>query len=106
MYTDAGTVLISTAPAVLNEMVGLCHEAGAICEAYKANLKIVASVCVSRDPNRKFQILTPCGVCQERLMYWGDQIEVAVPKQEDSTLWESRKLSEVQPYYWQRPFLK
>jgi hypothetical protein len=42
----AGQILISTASEVLNASVGLCHEAGAICEAYKLSKKITASVYV------------------------------------------------------------
>jgi cytidine deaminase len=106
MYAHDGAILISTSPDVPNESVSLCHETGAICEAYKLGLQITASVCVSRDERGQFHILTPCGVCQERLMTWGDEVEVAVPKDSDSTIWEMRRLSEVQPFYWKRPFLK
>lgn len=49
VYLEDGQILISTAPAVDNDSVSLCHETGAICEAYKLNKKITASVCVSRD---------------------------------------------------------
>jgi len=106
MYTRDGTVLISTSPDVPNESVSLCHETGAICEAYKLGAQITASVCVSRDEEGQFHILTPCGVCQERLMTWGNEVEVAIPKDSDSTAWEVRRLFEVQPFYWKRPFLK
>ena len=106
MYTADGDILISTAPEAVNASVELCHEVGAICEAYKLSKKITASTCVSRDDKGLFHILTPCGVCQERLMVWGDNVEVAVPKDEDSTQWQSKKLKEVQPFYWRKPFLK
>ena len=106
MYTEDGIVLISTAPSAVNPSVELCHETGAICEAHKTSKRITASVCVSRDPDGLFQILTPCGVCQERLMIWGGEVEAAVPQDEDSTKWHARKLSEIQPYYWRKPFMK
>jgi cytidine deaminase len=106
MYTEDGEVLISTAPDVVNASVELCHEVGAICEAYKLSKKITASVCVSRDDKGLFQILTPCGVCQERLMVYGDEVEVAVPAENDSTEWQVKILKEVQPYYWRKPFMK
>ncbi len=106
MYTEDGQILLSTAPESVNASVELCHETGAICEAHKLNKKITATVCVSRDENKKFHILTPCGVCQERLLFWGDQIQAAVPDDNDSSLWQSKTLKEIQPYYWRKPFLK
>jgi cytidine deaminase len=106
MYTEDGEILISTAPDAVNASVELCHETGAICEAFKLSKKITASVCVSRDDKGLFQILTPCGVCQERLMVYGDEVEVAVPNGNDSTDWQIKKLKEVQPYYWRKPFMK
>ena len=106
MYTEDGTLLVSTAPGVVSSSVELCHEVGAICEAYKLDKKVTATVCISRDDKGMFHILTPCGVCQERLMYWGDEIEAAVPQSLDSTKWEVRKLKELQPYYWRKPFME
>lgn len=105
MYTDGGQVLISTSPETMNDSVSVCHEMGAICEAYKLNQKVTASVCVARDEAGHFHILTPCGVCQERLFIWGNKVEVAVPLDGDSTKWQMKLLSDVQPYYWKKPFL-
>ena len=106
MYSEDGQIFISTAPDGINESASLCHETGAICDAYKENKRITASVCISRDDEGIVHILTPCGVCQERLMFWGDTVEVAVPKGNDSTMWETKTLAEVQPYYWYKPFQK
>ncbi len=105
MYLEDGQILVSTSPIVENESVALCHETGAICEAYKLNKKVTASVCVSRD-EKGFHILTPCGVCQERLWSWGGDVDCAIPKRHDSTQWQSIKLSELSPHYWRRPFMK
>jgi cytidine deaminase len=101
MYTDDGDIL--TGVFFEPEWGGgaLCAETGAICEAEKLNKRVTASVCVSRlsgtDP---IVILTPCGICQERLFHWGSTVEVAVPAPADPTRWMARTLSEVQPYYW------
>ena len=105
MYLDDGTTLISSSPDTVNLSVELCHEVGAICEAFKFGKKIVATVCVSRDPSGVFHILTPCGVCQERLLVFGDEVEAAVPVDGDSSKWQSKTLKEIQPYYWRKPFL-
>ncbi|MBP9708243.1 MAG: hypothetical protein KBD78_11410 [Oligoflexales bacterium] len=39
VYLEDGQILVSTAPLVKNESVSLCHETGAICEAYKLDKK-------------------------------------------------------------------
>lgn len=106
MYTEDGKILISTAPEAVNASVELCHETGAICEAHKLNKRVSATVCVSRDDKGLYQILSPCGVCQERLLYWGPNVQSAVPNATDSTKWEMKTLGELQPYYWRKPFLK
>ena len=106
MYTEDGQILISTAPEVINAGTNLCHEVGAICEAYKLNKTVTASACVSRDEDGAYLILTPCGICQERLYIWGGDLEVAVPAAGDPTQWEMKLLKEVQPYYWAKLFLK
>jgi cytidine deaminase len=101
MYTDDGRTLTSVYVESPNDMATLCHETGSICEAHKLNRRVVASVCVSRESDRDpFVILTPCGICQERLAYWGLDVEVAVPAPDDPTEWRARTLSEVQPHYW------
>lgn len=101
LYCGEGEILTSVCFDSPNETVNLCHETGAICEANRRNLKVTASVCVSRaEPSQPFVILTPCGVCQERLATWGLEVEVAVPVANDPSKWEVKKLREVQPYYW------
>jgi len=100
IYTESGKILTSTAPDALNDGVSLCHEAGAFCEAYKIDEKIVASICIHQGENGKNITLTPCGICQERLYLYGGDVEVGVPNKKDPSKWESRKLKEVQPYYW------
>lgn len=83
----------------------LCAEAGAICEAQKLGKAIVASVCVSRlSGDSPTLVLTPCGICQERLFHWGPDVQVAVPARDDPTRWESKSLGEVQPYHWVNAF--
>jgi cytidine deaminase len=105
MYTDDGAVLTSVFFDPEWGGGGLCAETSAILEAHRRNRRIVAMVCVSRlsgsDP---IVILTPCGICQERLFHWGQEVEVAVPDPADPTRWLCRTLNEVQPYYWVNVF--
>ena len=95
MYTDDGAVLTGVffEPEWGSGM--LCAETGAMCEAEKLGKRVTASVCVSRlSGEAPVLILTPCGICQERLFHWGAGVEVAVPEPADPT----------RP--WRRPWAK
>ncbi len=100
IYTESGKLIISTAPDTLNDSVSLCHETGAYCEAYKLNEKVVASVCVHQGKDGKNIVLSPCGVCQERLFFYGEDVEVGIPNLDGPAIFKSIKLKEVQPYHW------
>jgi cytidine deaminase len=103
MYTEDGEILISTALEVLNDSVALCHEVGAMCEAYKKNKKITATVCVSREPDGRIIVIGGlCGVCLERMWLWGGDVEIAVPLEHDPTKWRAITLSEAHPHYWRK----
>lgn len=83
----------------INESVSICIETGAMCEAYKHDKRVTHSLCVSRnDENSKYEILSPCGVCQERLRFWGDKVMVGVTTLDNSLKFVS--LSDLQPYHW------
>ena len=84
MRLSDGSMVTSTAPSVPNPAVETCHETGAFCEAHKLNQEVRDSVCVIRsDQGGRFWILTPCGVCQERLFAYGPAIQVGVPHPEN-----------------------
>ena len=105
MYTEDGMVLTSVFFEPEWGGGGLCAETGAICEAEKLGMQVTASVCVSRlSGEHPIVVLTPCGICQERLFHWGGSVEVAVPAPGDPGSWQSRTLDEVQPYYWVNAF--
>ncbi len=105
MYTEDGSILTGVFFQPAWGGGGLCAETGAICEAEKRNQKVTAAVCVSRlSGAHPIVILTPCGICQERLFHWGDQVEVAVPDPSDPTRWMTKTLREIQPYYWVNVF--
>lgn len=105
MYTEDGRILTGVFFQPEWGGGGLCAETGAICEAQKLNRQVTASVCVSRlSGEHPIVILTPCGICQERLFHWGDRVEVAVPDPVDPTRWLAKTLAEIQPYYWVNVF--
>ncbi|WP_282692176.1 cytidine deaminase [Streptomyces sp. CC208A] len=102
---DDGRILTSVGLDNIHGSVALCQETGAYCQAYTLDRRVTASVCVFRDPgDGRYVILPPCGVCQERLALWGPDVEVGVPDPEDPTRWLSRRLVEVNPYYWATHF--
>lgn len=106
LYTASGRILTSVFAESPNQSASLCHETGAICEAHKLNDPITASVCVDReDAISPFVVLPPCGICSERLAFWGPDVEVAVPDESDPTRWRARRLCEVVPHYWGSPWL-
>lgn len=83
----------------INDSVSICIETGAMCEAYKHDTRVTHSLCVVRnDENSKYEILSPCGVCQERLRFWGDKVMVGVTTPDNSLKFVP--LSELQPYHW------
>jgi cytidine deaminase len=88
MYTASGALLTSVYVDAPHEGVTLCCEAGCICEAHKLDDAIVATVCVGREDERSpWEILAPCGVCMERLAWWGPDVECAVPADGDPSRW-------------------
>jgi len=83
----------------INEAAAVCIETGAMCEAHKHDKRVTYSLCVTRDDeNSAYQILTPCGVCQERLRFWGDGVMVGVTAPGGELKFVP--LSELQPYHW------
>lgn len=57
------------------------------------------SICIVRDDEKSaFKVLSPCGICQERLFYWGPNVKVAVTLPGEDIVFKT--LSEVQPYHW------
>lgn len=78
---------------------------GAICEAHKYNAKVTHCICVVRDDEKSlFKVLTPCGICQERLRYWGIDVRVGVTTKDQSLKFVT--LGELQPYHWTGAYLK
>ncbi|PTI29390.1 cytidine deaminase [Mammaliicoccus vitulinus] len=99
MYSKNGNTYTSVAPEIINASSALCIETGSILEAHKYQDVITHSICVVRDDeNSDFKILTPCGTCQERLLYWGNEIKVAVTNNDNKILYKS--LKELQPNHW------
>lgn len=96
---DDGAVLTGTSPDVLNGGVALCHEAEPYCAAFRLDRRILASVCLHRLEDGRHVVLSPCGVCRERLAVHGPGVLVAVAASDPTdAAWVT--LGEALPHYW------
>ena len=104
IHTDDNRFLISVAIDVFNASAELCIETGAICEAHKWNVGVTHCICVVRDDEQsEFKVLTPCGICQERLRFWGEDVLVGVTTNDSSLKFV--RLGELMPYYWGKAYV-
>jgi cytidine deaminase len=104
MLLEDGTILTGTAPDAVNASVEVCHELEPYCAAYRLNQRVLASVCLHRQPGGRTVVLSPCGVCRERLAVYGPVVFVAVADRSDSTVVVWKTLKEVLPDYWMTAF--
>ena len=101
---EDGTILTGTAPEAINPAVQVCHEIEPYCAAFRLGQRIVASVCLHRQAAGRTVVLSPCGVCRERLAAHGPDVAVAVADRQDSTVAVWKTLKTVLPDYWVAAF--
>ncbi|MGL5827818.1 MAG: cytidine deaminase [Nocardioides sp.] len=104
MLLADGTILTGTAPDVVNSAVEVCHEIEPFCGAYRLNQPVVASICLHRMPGGRVVVLSPCGVCRERLAVHGPDVLVAVADERDPAVVVWKRLKAVLPDYWMAAF--
>ena len=104
MLLEDGTIVTGTAPAAVNPSVEVCHETEPYCAAFRLGRRIVASVCLHREPGGRTLVLSPCGVCRERLAVHGPGVLVAVAGADDPTRVVWKPLKVVLPDYWMIAF--
>ncbi|POC07046.1 cytidine deaminase [Vibrio vulnificus] len=97
--TESGKILTSIAPDTKNDALSLCMEVGAYLEAHKLNERVTHSLCLCRESEKdEFLILSPCGVCQERLVHWGGDVKAAITTPENALVF--RTIRELMPHHW------
>ncbi|MEC7939807.1 MAG: cytidine deaminase [Pseudomonadota bacterium] len=97
--TETGKILTSIAPDTKNDALSLCIEVGAFLEAHKLNEKVTHSLCICReDESTEFLVLSPCGVCQERLVHWGGDVKAAISTKENKLVFKT--IRELMPHHW------
>ena len=86
-----------------NASAVVCIETGAMLEAHKYNECVTHCLCLMReDEQSPYRVLSPCGICQERLRYWGEEVQVAVTTEDGSLLFVPLKT--LQPYHWTKAY--
>lgn len=104
--TNTGRIITSVGfHCIPNNSAMLCHETGAICECFKLNEQITRFLCISRNDKGQYEVLPPCGICQERLYYWGPNVKIAVPKLPETKIWHYVELQVLHPHYWFKPYM-
>ena len=104
MLLADGAILTGTAPDAVNPAVEVCHEIEPYAAAFRLEQEIVASVCLHRDEKGRFLVLSPCGVCRERLAVHGPEVLVGVAGGEDPIQVVWKPVREVLPDYWMTVF--
>lgn len=99
-----GSILTGTSPDFLHPGTTVCHETEPYCAAFRLDQQIVASVCLHRTSDGRFVVLSPCGICRERLTVHGGDTLVAVPDSQDATQVQWVHLNETLPHYWRAVF--
>lgn len=104
VYTAQGHFYTSVSIETANASAELCIETGAMLEAHKYRERVTHCLCVVRENERApYRALSPCGICQERLRFWGDEIWVGVTVEKGLHFVQ---LKELQPYHWTRAYPK
>jgi cytidine deaminase len=101
---DDGTIVTGTAPEAINSSVQVCHETEPYCAAFRLSRSVLASACLHRLPGGRTVVLSPCGVCRERLAVHGPDVLVAVADEDDPTIVVWKALRDVLPDYWMKVF--
>lgn len=97
--TKSGKILTSVPPDVKNDSLNVCIELGAYLEAFKIDEAVTHSLCIYREQeDGEIIILSPCGICQERLSFWGGDVKAAVSNKENKLIFKT--IRELMPHHW------
>lgn len=86
MLLGDGTTLTGTASDAINPSVEVRHGIEPNCAAFRLGQPVVASICLHRQPGGRAVVLSPCGVCRERLAVHGPDVKVGAPYPHEAQL--------------------
>lgn len=99
--TKSGRILTGVWCDARVDSAALCAETGPICQAHAFHDPVTASICIARDSTEGgYRVLPACGVCQERLAFWGLDVLIAIPGNKYGGICDFLPLRELRPYYW------
>lgn len=97
--TATGRILTSIAPNTKNDALSLCMEVGALLDAHKLDEAVTHSLCLYREMAQSaFIILSPCGICQERLVHRGGDVQAAITNTDNHLIF--KPMRELMPHHW------
>ena len=95
----SGEILTYCAPETESNVVSIYMEVGVILAAHRTKEKVTHCICVSRkNKQSEFKIMSPSGICQERLAFWGSDVKVAISNPKNRLNFKTIK--ELMPYKW------
>ncbi|MGR8827508.1 cytidine deaminase [Leuconostoc citreum] len=101
---EDGEILTSISPEFENAASSVCMELGSYLQAATLDKKITHNLCLARESeHEKLFVLTPCGICQERLIFWGNTVECGVELLKNHAV-HYVPLSALQPYHWSKVY--
>ena len=101
---ENGDILTSISPEFPNAASSVCMELGSYIQAATLDQEITHTLClVSENENDRLTVLTPCGICQERLSFWGNTTQCGIEILPNSEI-HYISLADLQPFHWSRVY--
>jgi cytidine deaminase len=95
----SGEILTHCAPEAQNNVVSIYMEVGAILAAHQKKERVTHCISVARNNSQAdYKIMSPSGICQERLAFWGGNVKVAISNPENRLKFQTIK--ELMPFKW------
>lgn len=101
---ENGDILTSISPEFPNTASSVCMELGSYIQAATLGQKITHTLCLVRENEHdSLTVLTPCGICQERLNFWGNTIQCGIGILKNGEV-QYMPLADLQPFHWSRVY--
>ncbi len=99
-YTDKANIFYSKYFDAISESASLCFETGAILESFTKNEKITHIISLIRNEGSdEVHVVTPCGICQERLFSFGEDLNIIYRDDRGAPL-KMIALRDLNPHHW------
>ncbi|WP_367366364.1 cytidine deaminase [Leuconostoc pseudomesenteroides] len=104
MLLENGDILTSISPEFPNAASSICMELGSYIQAATLDQKITHTLCLVRENEHdSLTVLTPCGICQERLNFWGNTTQCGIGILQNGEV-QYMPLAYLQPFHWSRVY--